>query len=177
VSAAFTIDTSAAPADTNASAIVGNYRAITAPGFLSGSVTINGRQFDLPLVSAVDHTVDVYDNLSAGSFGILDRAQFVLSGSGGGVNFTAFPNVVMNSSAFAGDGLDVLGGSVGSPLAFSGSLSLSNGSFNFSGPTGSVQGQYRLSSAAFSAVPLPAGAWFAATGLVAVLARARPRRR
>lgn len=169
------VDTGAAPADTNASATVGNYRVITGPGFISGSATLNGRTFTLPVATAVDHTIDVYDNVNGGAFGILDRVQFAVLGSnvGNTVSFSVTPNVLMAGATYAGDGLDLLDDIAGSPLVFNGLQSLSNGSFNFKNATGEVLGQYRLSSVAFSgsAVPAPPAVWLLGTAVAGLAAR------
>jgi len=169
------IDTGTAPADTNAAANLGNYRSVTSPGYMTATATINGNTFVAPLAMNVDHTVDIYDNLDAGGFGILDRVQFLVAGVSPGFvdSFTIFPNVLMTSGAFSGDALDVLGDIVGSPLAVSGNLSLSNGSFNLRNGTGSVVGQYRLSSVAFSTavVPAPPALWLLGTAVAGLMAR------
>jgi len=167
------IDTGAAPADSDAAANLGKYRTVLPPGFISGSATIDGRLFTLPVASNVNQSVDLYDDANAGSFGIIDRVQFAMVGAGSGAEFTATPNVTMTSGAFAGDSLDLLADVVGSPLFVSGQPTFGNGSFNFINATGAVLGQYRLSSVSFAetVVPAPAALWLLGTGVMGLAAR------
>jgi len=167
------VDTGAAPADSDAATGIGRYRTVISPGFISGSATIDGRLFTLPVATNVDHTIDIYDNVNGGSFGILDRVQFALVGAGSGVEFTATPNVIMTSAAFSGESLDLLAGVVGSPVLVSGQPSFGNGSFNFVNATGAVLGQYRLSAVSFASavVPAPPALWLLGTAVAGLVAR------
>lgn len=174
------IDTAAAPADSDAAGNQAYYSTGTAPGFVTGSATINGHLFVMPSVFQFNfgQTIELFDNLDGGSFGTLDRVQFGIDGRNASETFAVGPNLLMTSGAFSGDTLDVLGTIAGSPLATSGSLQLSNGSFNFANASGQVQGQYRLSSVAFSvaAVPLPASIWLLGTAVLGVFGGRRIRR-
>lgn len=172
------INTDEAPADSNAAADLGQYSKPIPPGFLAATATINGRVFTLPVEASVNHTVDLYDDLNTGPFGVRDRVQFGMVGAnaGGTVTFTATPNVVMTPGAFTGDALELLASIAGSPLLFSGSTSLSFGSFDFSNASGQVAGLFRLSQVEFSPVPAPPALWLLGTAVAGLAARRWQRR-
>lgn len=173
------IDTGSAPADQLSATDQGYFGAGSAPGFLQASATIGGLAFAYPAVVQFNfgQTVETFDNLDGGGFGILDRVQFGISGGNPSESFSVSPNVIMTSGAFSGDTLEGLAQVGAAPLAVSGSLALSNGSFNFTNATGQVQGQYRLSQASFApaVVPAPPAVWLLGTA-VAGLALRRARR-
>ncbi|MDH5277261.1 MAG: hypothetical protein OEW88_12630 [Gammaproteobacteria bacterium] len=167
------VDTGAAPADQDGTAGHGFYQVVSPPAFLGASATIGGLPFALPgvVTSSFGQSVEMFDNIDSGLGFMVDRAQFGVSGTSDTESFSVSPNVLMTSGAFSGDTLDLLAGIVGSPLAFAGQLSLSNGAFNFSNATGQVQGQYRLSQVAFSVVPAPPSLWLLGTAVAGLLGR------
>lgn len=172
------IDTDSAPADSNIAADLGQYSKPIPPGFLAATATINGRVFTLPVEASVNHTVDLYDDLNTGPFGVRDRVQFGMVGANAGATetFTATPNVVMTPGAFTGDALELLATIAGSPLLFSDTTSLSFGSFDFSNANGRVAGLFRLSQVEFSPVPAPPAVWLLGTAVAGLVVRRWQRR-
>jgi hypothetical protein len=174
------IDTDAAPADQDDAANRGFYRLMTSPGFITANLTINGHLFLLPADASIssDQPVEMVDDLDASSvaLGLLDRVEFAVSGASASESFSASPKLLLTSGAFSGDALATLGTIAGSPLAISGSLSLSNGAFNVSNATGQVSGQYRPSQVSFSTVPAPAVGWLEGTAVTVLLGRGWRRR-
>jgi hypothetical protein len=76
--------------------------------------------------------------------------QFGVSGGNASENFSVSPNLIMTGNAFAGDQLELVGEIAGSPLALRpGNIMMSNGSFNVTNATGTVQGQFWVETASF----------------------------
>lgn len=142
----------------------GYYNAVAQPGFISGSATINGNTFSIPGTFFYNfiQTVEVRDNY----FGV-DQAIFGVDGGNATDRFSLGGTLNLAGDPFSGDSLNVIAGLQGNaPLVNNQAF----GTFNFTGASGQVQGNYVIDQASFATtVPVPAAGWLLATGAVAVL--------
>lgn len=141
----------------------GYYGAIGAPGFITGSATINGNVFSIPATFLFNFSqvVEIRDDY----FGF-DQVIFGVDGGNATDRLSAGATLNLTGNPFSGDALDVIAG-------LQGNVSLNNnmafGTFNFTGATGQVQGNVVFNQASFAAVPAPAAGWLLATAAVAAL--------
>jgi hypothetical protein len=159
------IDTSNTAADSlPADPADGYYGAIAAPGFITGSATINGNVFSIPgtFMFNFSQVIEIrndyygYDQVIVGVDGGNMSARFSL-----GATFN------QTNNPFSSDSLAELDDLAGLALLNNRAI----GTFNFTGATGEVQGNVVFNQAAFSAaaVPAPAAGWLIAPGIAAVL--------
>jgi hypothetical protein len=191
----FIIETDDAPADSDPATQHSLYRDNEPPGFIVASATINGQLFSMPgsFTFNFDHSVEIYDDVtismqsydrvllgvSGGNAGAaaalsanINRAAVINGNGTAGENLVLTANLLLLPDSFTGDGFGALTQIQGSPLAGTDS----NGGFNVTNATGSVLGQFEVTSIAVTAIPAPPVAWLVVATFVTLAGRARRRR-